>query len=40
VLVSAVSSKPRDPSWDADYRDERDAAFLYRALADVEPNRE
>ena len=23
-----------DPSWDEHYRDERDAAFLYRALGD------
>jgi len=26
-----------DESWDAHYRDERDAAFLYRQLAEVEP---
>ena len=29
-----------DESWDEHYRDERDAAFLYRALAAVESNRE
>lgn len=29
-----------DPSWDAHYRDERDAAFLYRALAVVEQDEE
>jgi vacuolar iron transporter family protein len=29
-----------DPSWDEHYRDERDAAFLYRALAAVEADRE
>src|SRR5690349_15261180 len=29
-----------DPSWDEHYRDERDAAFLYRALAAVEPHAE
>ena len=27
-----------DESWDEHYRDERDAAYLYRALAAVEPN--
>jgi vacuolar iron transporter family protein len=27
-----------DASWDEHYRDERDAAYLYRALARVEPN--
>jgi VIT1/CCC1 family predicted Fe2+/Mn2+ transporter/rubrerythrin len=29
-----------DESWDEHYRDERDAAYLYRALAAVEPDRE
>ncbi len=29
-----------DPTWDAHYRDERDAAFLYRALAAVEADEE
>jgi VIT1/CCC1 family predicted Fe2+/Mn2+ transporter/rubrerythrin len=29
-----------DAIWDDHYRDERDAAFLYRALADVEPDAE
>ena len=29
-----------DPSWDEHYRDERDAAYLYRALAAVEPDRD
>ena len=29
-----------DQSWDEHYRDERDAAYLYRALAAVEPDRE
>ena len=38
---SATSDPPRaDESWDEHYRDERDAAFLYRALAAVEPTRE
>ena len=36
-----TSDPPRaDESWDEHYRDERDAAFLYRALAAVEPTRE
>ena len=30
-------SRVADPSWDEHYRDERDAAYLYRALAAVEP---
>jgi VIT1/CCC1 family predicted Fe2+/Mn2+ transporter/rubrerythrin len=29
-----------DESWDEHYRDERDAAYLYRALAALEPNHE
>jgi len=29
-----------DPSWDDHYRDERDAAFLYRQLSAIEPNGE
>jgi predicted membrane protein (TIGR00267 family) len=29
-----------DASWDEHYRDERDAAYLYRALAAVEPDRD
>jgi VIT1/CCC1 family predicted Fe2+/Mn2+ transporter/rubrerythrin len=34
----AVQERPvADASWDEHYRDERDAAFLYRALASVEP---
>jgi VIT1/CCC1 family predicted Fe2+/Mn2+ transporter/rubrerythrin len=38
---SSTSDPPRaDESWDEHYRDERDAAFLYRALAAAEPNRE
>jgi VIT1/CCC1 family predicted Fe2+/Mn2+ transporter/rubrerythrin len=39
---SSTSDRPiPDPSWDEHYRDERDAAYLYRALAAVEqdPNR-
>jgi VIT1/CCC1 family predicted Fe2+/Mn2+ transporter/rubrerythrin len=35
------SERPQpDAHWDEHYRDERDAAFLYRALADVERNDE
>jgi VIT1/CCC1 family predicted Fe2+/Mn2+ transporter len=37
--AESAGSQP-DPSWDEHYRDERDAAFLYRALAEVEPNSE
>ena len=38
---SSTPDPPRaDESWDEHYRDERDAAFLYRALAAVEPNRD
>jgi vacuolar iron transporter family protein len=38
---SAPSEKPQpDAQWDAHYRDERDAAFLYRAMAGVEGNGE
>src|SRR6185436_3894711 len=34
---SSASGPPEaDPSWDEHYRDERDAAYLYRALAAVE----
>ena len=29
-----------DPGWDAHYRDERDAAFMYRALGELERNPE
>src|SRR5438093_10342627 len=33
------SDRPQaDESWDEHYRDERDAAYLYRALAAVEAN--
>jgi VIT1/CCC1 family predicted Fe2+/Mn2+ transporter len=36
---AASPQKPQpDPSWDEHYRDERDAAFLYRELAAIEPN--
>jgi hypothetical protein len=36
---SSTSDPPQpDPSWDDHYRDERDAAYLYRALASVEPD--
>ena len=36
---SSTPDPPRaDESWDEHYRDERDAAYLYRALAAVEPN--
>jgi VIT1/CCC1 family predicted Fe2+/Mn2+ transporter/rubrerythrin len=36
---SSTSDAPQaDASWDEHYRDERDAAFLYRALAAVEKN--
>ena len=36
---SSASEPPQpDPSWDEHYRDERDAAYLYRALAAVERN--
>jgi VIT1/CCC1 family predicted Fe2+/Mn2+ transporter len=38
---SSTPDPPRaDESWDEHYRDERDAAYLYRALAAVEPNRD
>ena len=41
AVDSSASQKPQpDPSWDEHYRDERDAAFVYRVLADVEPNGE
>src|SRR4026208_2090472 len=33
---SASDPPPSDPSWDEHYCDERDAAYLYRALAAVE----
>jgi vacuolar iron transporter family protein len=34
----AAHEPPRsDPSWDEHYRDERDAAFLYRQLSAIEP---
>ena len=32
------ASARRDETWDEHYRDERDAAYLYRALAAVERN--
>jgi VIT1/CCC1 family predicted Fe2+/Mn2+ transporter len=38
---SAAHEPPRpDPSWDAHYRDERDAAFLYRQLSAIESSGE
>src|SRR6185503_5887049 len=38
---SSASDPPLpDPSWDEHYRDERDAAYLYRALAAVERDRD
>jgi len=38
---SSRSDPPQpDPSWDEHYRDERDAAYLYRALAAVEQDRD
>ena len=38
---SSASDPPQpDPSWDEHYRDERDAAYLYRALAAVERDRD
>ena len=37
----APAERPQaDASWDEHYRDERDAAYLYRALAAVEPDPE
>src|SRR5438034_6006985 len=37
--VNSTSDPPlADSSWDEHYRDERDAAYLYRALAAVEAN--
>ena len=40
--TSSVPSQPPEPDahWDEHYRDERDAAFLYRAMAAVETNGE
>jgi vacuolar iron transporter family protein len=39
--ASAPSPPPQpDPVWDEHYRDERDAAFMYRALAEIETNGE
>jgi vacuolar iron transporter family protein len=36
-----ASERPEyEPPWDEHYRDERDAAFLYRALAEIERNPE
>jgi VIT1/CCC1 family predicted Fe2+/Mn2+ transporter len=35
-----MSAMPPDDSWDEHYRDERDAAYLYRALAAVEGDAE
>ena len=35
--MEATDRPVADASWDEHYRDERDAAFLYRALASVEP---
>jgi VIT1/CCC1 family predicted Fe2+/Mn2+ transporter/rubrerythrin len=38
---SSTPERPQpDPSWDDHYQDERDAAYLYRALAVVEPDRD
>src|SRR3954467_5277344 len=38
---SSTPDRPHpDPSWDDHYQDERDAAYLYRALAVVEPDRD
>lgn len=37
---STPEPPPSDPSWDEHYRDERDAAYLYRALAAVEQDRD
>jgi VIT1/CCC1 family predicted Fe2+/Mn2+ transporter len=40
-MPSAAHEPPRpDPSWDEHYRDERDAAFLYRQLSAIEANGE
>ena len=36
----AASATQADETWDEHYRDERDAAYLYRALAAVERNPE
>ncbi len=36
-VMSTPEQLIADESWDEHYRDERDAAFLYRALASVEP---
>ncbi len=37
--MSSTPDPPQaDESWDEHYRDERDAAYLYRAMAAVEPN--
>ena len=39
VEESGVQGPPQaDASWDDHYRDERDAAYLYRALAEIEPD--
>jgi len=39
--TTASSEPPQpDPSWDEHYCDERDAAFMYRALAEIEVNGE
>jgi VIT1/CCC1 family predicted Fe2+/Mn2+ transporter/rubrerythrin len=41
VQPQPLPDRPQaDESWDEHYRDERDAAFLYRALAAVEDDRE
>jgi vacuolar iron transporter family protein len=40
-MATAQEQRPQpDESWDEHYRDERDAAYLYRALASFEPNAE
>jgi rubrerythrin len=38
--MSASERPEHDPHWDEHYRDERDAAFLYRALSEIERNPE
>src|SRR5262245_8667478 len=41
TMTSSASQPPQpDPIWDDHYRDERDAAFMYRALAEIETNGE
>ncbi len=36
--MDSVNPPQPDQTWDEHYRDERDAAFLYRALAALEPD--